>query len=128
MFQVCYVFFNFTDATNATNILLLRCFLDYYLFDGGSILPVLALDLQLGDTVLDMCAAPGGKALTILQTLMPRLLVVNDILESKLNKIKKILNQYVSNIYKEKNMLVIKQGDARTIDEQNVYNKVYILS
>lgn len=39
--------------------------------DGGSILPVLALDLKLGDKVLDMCSAPGGKALTVLQTLLP---------------------------------------------------------
>lgn len=44
---------------------------DYYLLDGGSILPVLALDLKLGDNILDMCSAPGGKALTALQTLLP---------------------------------------------------------
>lgn len=45
--------------------------LDYYLMDGGSILPVFALDLKLGDRVLDMCSAPGGKALATLQTLLP---------------------------------------------------------
>lgn len=45
-------------------------FLGYYLMDGGSILPVFALDLKLGDRVLDMCSAPGGKALAILQTLL----------------------------------------------------------
>jgi len=39
--------------------------------DGGSILPVLALDLKFGDRVLDMCSAPGGKALATLQTLLP---------------------------------------------------------
>jgi len=42
--------------------------------DGGSILPVFALDLKLGDRVLDMCSAPGGKALATLQTLLPGLL------------------------------------------------------
>jgi len=46
-------------------------FLGYYLMDGGSILPVFALDLKLGDRVLDMCSAPGGKALATLQTLLP---------------------------------------------------------
>jgi hypothetical protein len=45
--------------------------LGYYLMDGGSILPVFALDLKLGDRVLDMCSAPGGKALATLQTLLP---------------------------------------------------------
>ena len=44
---------------------------DYYLMDAASILPVLALNLAPGDHVLDMCAAPGGKTLTILQTMLP---------------------------------------------------------
>nr|CAD7404094.1 unnamed protein product [Timema cristinae] len=44
---------------------------NYFLLDGGSLLPVLALDLQPGDKVLDMCAAPGGKSLMMLQTLYP---------------------------------------------------------
>lgn len=46
-------------------------YLDYYLMDGGSLLPVLALDLQPDDKVLDMCAAPGGKSFLCLQTLYP---------------------------------------------------------
>lgn len=41
--------------------------------DGGSLLPVLALGVNPGDRVLDMCAAPGGKSLLILQTLFPGL-------------------------------------------------------
>lgn len=43
-------------------------FLGWWLLDGGSILPVLALDLKKTDFVLDMCAAPGGKSLLISQT------------------------------------------------------------
>lgn len=42
--------------------------MDYYLMDAASLLPVLALGLQSGDTVLDLCAAPGGKTLALLQT------------------------------------------------------------
>ncbi|XP_012667921.1 5-methylcytosine rRNA methyltransferase NSUN4 [Otolemur garnettii] len=42
--------------------------MDYYLMDAASLLPVLALGLQPGDTVLDLCAAPGGKTLALLQT------------------------------------------------------------
>uniref|UniRef100_A0A6Q2X9U7 5-cytosine rRNA methyltransferase NSUN4 n=1 Tax=Esox lucius TaxID=8010 RepID=A0A6Q2X9U7_ESOLU len=42
--------------------------LGYYLMDAASILPALALDVQEGHTVLDLCAAPGGKALALLQT------------------------------------------------------------
>lgn len=38
--------------------------------DCASILPVIALDLRPNDRVLDMCAAPGGKALAIAQCLI----------------------------------------------------------
>ena len=42
--------------------------LNYYLMDAASLLPVLALNVQPGDFVLDLCAAPGGKTLALLQT------------------------------------------------------------
>lgn len=45
-------------------------FSDYYLLDAASILPVLALSLQPEDNVLDLCAAPGGKTLTMLQMIL----------------------------------------------------------
>uniref|UniRef100_A0A674DCT7 NOP2/Sun RNA methyltransferase 3 n=1 Tax=Salmo trutta TaxID=8032 RepID=A0A674DCT7_SALTR len=43
----------------------------YYLLNAASLLPVLALGVQEGDRVLDLCSAPGGKALAILQTADP---------------------------------------------------------
>ena len=42
--------------------------LDYYCMDGASVLPVLALDVQPFQSVLDLCSAPGGKALNIFHT------------------------------------------------------------
>lgn len=101
-------------------------FSDYYLFDGGSILPVLALDIQFNDMVLDMCAAPGGKALTIFQTLMPRVLVANDVGQSRINRLKNVMNEYVSNICEGQKLLIITQQDARSIDENGRYNKVSV--
>lgn len=97
------------------------------MFDGGSILPVLALDVQAGDVVLDMCAAPGGKALTILQTLMPRVVVANDLMESRLNRIHNVIDQYLSDVYKTENVVYLTQGDARVIDDKDVYNKVLFI-
>lgn len=45
--------------------------LDYFLMDAASLLPVLALNLQPTESVLDLCAAPGGKSLAMLQTVYP---------------------------------------------------------
>ncbi|KAF7396121.1 hypothetical protein HZH66_006983 [Vespula vulgaris] len=100
--------------------------LDYYLFDGGSILPVLALDIQLGDFVLDMCAAPGGKTLTILQTLMPNLVVANDLSQSRVYRIKKVLNQYIADIGQLDDRLFVTEEDARKINDKDVYNKILV--
>ena len=60
--------------------------LNYYCLDGGSIFPVLALDVKPGQTVLDMCSAPGGKALIALQTLYPSKIVCNDINGRRLSR------------------------------------------
>lgn len=69
--------------------------LNYYLMDGGSVLPVLALDLKPGCTMLDMCASPGGKSLLALQTLYPDYLVSNDISYSRLNRIEHVYKQFL---------------------------------
>lgn len=61
--------------------------LNYYCMDGGSLFPVLALDLRPGQDVLDLCAAPGGKSLLALQTLYPRKLVCNDINRDRLSRL-----------------------------------------
>lgn len=39
----------------------------YYLLNAASLLPVLALQVKDGEKVLDLCAAPGGKALAVMQ-------------------------------------------------------------
>uniref|UniRef100_A0A8C9XQR9 NOP2/Sun RNA methyltransferase 3 n=1 Tax=Sander lucioperca TaxID=283035 RepID=A0A8C9XQR9_SANLU len=43
----------------------------YYLLNAASLLPVLALQIRDGEKVLDLCSAPGGKALAITQCATP---------------------------------------------------------
>lgn len=44
---------------------------DYYLLNAASILAVLAVNPESGEKVLDMCAAPGGKSIAMLQYAWP---------------------------------------------------------
>ena len=65
--------------------------LSYYLLDAASILPVLALDVGPSCTVLDMCAAPGGKTFLIGQLLShDGLLVSNEPVKSRRVKLNKV--------------------------------------
>ncbi|THD26274.1 Methyltransferase nsun4 [Fasciola hepatica] len=67
---------------------------DFYPIDLASIVPVLALNLKLGDTLLDMCAAPGGKSIAALQTmLLSRLLCVDNV-QSRLDRLQRALSCY----------------------------------
>lgn len=43
----------------------------YYLLNAASLLPVLALQVRDGEKVLDLCSAPGGKAIAMMQCANP---------------------------------------------------------
>ncbi|EEC16154.1 conserved hypothetical protein [Ixodes scapularis] len=67
----------------------------YYLMDGASVLPVLALDLQKGDVVGDFCAAPGGKLLATRFTLLPARCEAYDQSPSRLKRLQAAVQSYV---------------------------------
>lgn len=101
--------------------------LDHYAMDGASLLPVLALDVKPGDRVLDMCAAPGGKSLLVLQTLLPGLLVSNDVSWGRVKRIRNILKQYVPRgMSSIENMTVVTQKNGCTLGEVEEYDKVLV--
>ncbi|XP_059617933.1 5-methylcytosine rRNA methyltransferase NSUN4 isoform X2 [Phlebotomus argentipes] len=100
----------------------------HYLLDGSSILPPLALGLEHGDTVLDACAAPGGKALLMLQTLYPNVLVCNDTPESRVMRIKNVMRDFVFDFednWAHKRCFII-QGDARMLKDYKKYDKILV--
>ncbi|KAH0618654.1 hypothetical protein JD844_018051 [Phrynosoma platyrhinos] len=69
--------------------------LGYYLLDAASVLPVLALNVQPGDLVLDLCAAPGGKTLALLQTGCCRELAANDLSTSRTHRLHEVFHRYL---------------------------------
>jgi 16S rRNA C967 or C1407 C5-methylase (RsmB/RsmF family) len=67
----------------------------YYPLDAASLFPVMLLDLQPGHHVLDLCAAPGGKSLFILQHLQNGYLTCNDVSYERKKRLHKIIRQYL---------------------------------
>ncbi|XP_053103243.1 5-methylcytosine rRNA methyltransferase NSUN4 [Hemicordylus capensis] len=100
--------------------------LGYYLLDAASVLPVLALNVQPGDLVLDLCAAPGGKMLALLQTGCCRQLAANDLSTSRTGRLREVLRSYLP---KElHNVVRISSWDGRKWGdlEVNTFHKVLV--
>ncbi|XP_030063178.1 5-cytosine rRNA methyltransferase NSUN4 [Microcaecilia unicolor] len=102
--------------------------LSYYLMDAASILPVLALNVQPGDDVLDLCAAPGGKSLALLQMERCRHLTANDISASRTGRLHTILQSYVPRELRAPGSLRITCCDGRSWAEEegSTYDKVLV--
>lgn len=100
----------------------------HILIDGASILPPLALQIKPGDVVFDACAAPGGKSLLMLQTHMPKLLVANDLSESRCNRIKRMMKEFIYDFETsfDRHRCLVKLGNAETVSEYGSYDKVLV--
>ncbi|KAJ1116803.1 hypothetical protein NDU88_005008 [Pleurodeles waltl] len=67
----------------------------YYLLNAASLLPVYALEARDGDTILDMCAAPGGKSVALLQIASPAHLHCNEYDNLRYRWLKQTLDSFI---------------------------------
>ncbi|XP_023283897.1 5-methylcytosine rRNA methyltransferase NSUN4 isoform X1 [Seriola lalandi dorsalis] len=102
--------------------------LGYYLLDAASVLPCLALNVQEGHNVLDLCAAPGGKTLALLQTQAIRFLCVNDTSVSRTLRLRKVLQSYVPKEFlTDENIRITSFDGTRWGDiERNSFDRVLV--
>ncbi|XP_035525880.1 5-methylcytosine rRNA methyltransferase NSUN4 isoform X1 [Morone saxatilis] len=102
--------------------------LGYYLMDAASVLPVLALDVQEGHNVLDLCAAPGGKTLALLQTQSIGFLCVNDSSVSRTLRLRRVLRSYVPKQFLTDEKLHISSLDGTKWGEveSNTFDRVLV--
>jgi 16S rRNA C967 or C1407 C5-methylase (RsmB/RsmF family) len=64
--------------------------------DAASILAVEALDVQPNESILDICAAPGGKSIAILQKLSPHgTLHCNELSTERRKRLLQVLKDYL---------------------------------
>lgn len=100
--------------------------MDYYLIDGAALIPILALGVQPRDSVADFCAAPGGKSLTILQTLRPSTLLCNDKNLAQFAKLKQVFAHYIPEMKSLTGLLRLTHQDASKLTSPESYDKILI--
>lgn len=98
----------------------------YYLLDGASILPVLALDLKYDDICADYCSAPGGKSLAMLMTMKPKYLLANDVSKSRLGRMRTVIKQFLPDTEYVKSTLELANIDARKLVEPDRFDKILV--
>lgn len=81
----------------------------FYVMDPASVLVARALDVQTGDTVLDMCAAPGGKSL-ILAEAQPDNLISNEMSEGRRERLMRVFHEYIPR--EQRNFITVKGLDG----------------
>ncbi|KPJ14583.1 Putative methyltransferase NSUN4 [Papilio machaon] len=101
---------------------------NYYPMDCSSVVAVLALCLSPGDRLLDLCSAPGGKALVALQTLLPDVVVCNDVSISRSNRTERIFRDYLidfeNNKWRER--VLLSRVDGRIFTDDQGFDKVLV--
>lgn len=99
--------------------------LNYFVMDSASILPVICLGIKPGDLVADYCAAPGGKALSMLLTKHPSRILMNDASLARHHRLQSVMKSYVprSEIARK---IEFRNLKAERMVEKDTYDKILL--
>lgn len=101
--------------------------LAFYVMDPGSYLIARALNVQAGDQVLDMCAAPGGKSLVLIEALQGKgEIVLNEISQTRRERLKKVIQQYVPRSVRENVRISGKDGGLFAKTHSEHFNRILV--
>lgn len=100
---------------------------DCYYLDEGSFVAAKALEVKEGESVLDLCAAPGGKSL-VLSYLFPKLasLVSNDRSRERRERLKKVFEEYLPEAFLKKVQVTGHDSMSWCLHEQEAYDKILL--
>ncbi|KAM9816734.1 tRNA (cytosine(34)-C(5))-methyltransferase, mitochondrial [Neosynchiropus ocellatus] len=98
----------------------------YYLLNAASLLPVLALKVQDGEKVLDLCSAPGGKSIAIMQSATPDVLCCNEPDPHRRGWLAKTLESFLPQQLNTRVIVSAHDGRAFGQIEAGTYDKVLV--
>lgn len=102
-------------------------YLNYYLMDAASILPVQALNIEPGEKVVDLCAAPGGKSfLCSLKLKNQGLLVSNDRSAARRARIHRIFDDYLPKTEQKNHTVTGHDATKWSLYQKSMYDKVLL--
>jgi 16S rRNA C967 or C1407 C5-methylase (RsmB/RsmF family) len=102
-------------------------YMNYYLMDAASILPVEALDISPGEKVVDLCAAPGGKSfLCALKLRNQGLLVSNDRSAARRARIHRIFDDYLPKTEQKNHTVTGHDATKWSLYQKSIYDKVLL--
>ncbi len=98
----------------------------YYL-DEASVMAAMALDVQQGDTVLDLCAAPGGKTLILAcQMGTSGSLTSNDRSSLRRNRLKRVISEHIPDSIAEHITVTGHDASRWSLHENGIYDKILL--
>lgn len=101
--------------------------LDIYIMDPASVLVARALGAQPGDRILDMCAAPGGKSLILIEGNKGEgEIFCNDLSPERRERLKKVLQQYVPRDVRNNVWVTGKDGVQFGLREPESFDRVLL--
>lgn len=101
--------------------------LSHYLMDAGSIAAARALEVQEGDVVLDLCAAPGGKSLILIEALANSgEILLNDVSAARRDRLKKVIQQYVPQEVRPRLRITGKDGGLFSKSHPNTFDRILV--
>ncbi|MGZ3801323.1 MAG: RsmB/NOP family class I SAM-dependent RNA methyltransferase [Bdellovibrio sp.] len=101
--------------------------LDIYIMDPASVVVAKALEVQSGDRVLDMCAAPGGKSLVLIENLKDAgEIFCNDLSPERRERLKKVIQQYVPRDVRDRVWVTGKDAVQFGLKEPDSFDRILL--
>lgn len=101
--------------------------LNVYIMDPASVIVARALEVQEGDRLLDMCAAPGGKTLILIEGIKDSgEIFANDLSSERRERLKKVIQQYVPRNIRDRVWVTGKDGVQFGLKEAASFDRVLL--